>query len=192
MNPLPVSARRLCHRTCRTTDGLTRDACFLPFFDGESRVKWVMLLTDEPGRIYFVPWRPGLFRVPLWGPIRLATDFTRLRQITDEDGEAIQALWHFDPWWMLNANCYVSHWAVDLLKGTNCAGRLSRNVRMIHFRRDLSRPTWVTILEKDGTTRTSWQLSLLPAPPVPPAPETANKSSPTWHFDPIWRRWTGG
>ena len=125
------------------------------------------------------------------GPIRLAAPFAALRQIARQDAATIQVLWHYDPWWMLNDDRYMSHWAFDLLKGTNCAGRLQRDVKEVYFRRDLSRLTWVNVNDKGESALTQWQPEFLPARRASrPEPSQGVASLTGWRLDPIWTRWT--
>jgi len=190
MNPLPVSARRLCRRALRTQDCVIPAAWLLPFFDRAGSVQAIMLLTSESGDICLLPWRPGLINVPVWGPISLAGHGTSIRAIADEQFKKIELLWHFDPWWVLAADRYAAHRAVGPLKATNCAGRLRRKVKMVYYRRDLSRLSSVRIRTRNGIEIESWKRDLLLASKVAPAPAPIERAPPAWRLDPIWKLWT--
>lgn len=193
-NPLPVSARRLCHRDLQAADGLVRDVCLFPFFDLSGHVRHVMLLTAEPTLIQVLPWQKGLFRVPMWAPIRSSASFAGLRPITRADADLLRALWHFDPWWMLDEPAYASHWAVPILKATNCADELAQkhHIRMVYFRRHLSRLSGIIIRTKSKLQYTGWKAVYQPVKQPTPVhePSQAVHEKPRWRLDPMWTRWS--
>lgn len=192
MNPLPVSARRLKRCSLKTVGRSIRKAGIFPFFDQQGCVKWVMIVAPDLPGIHVLPWSTGLFRVPMFGAIALFDLDTPLQQITEENLKPIQTLWHYDPWWVLDRDDYIGHWAVNQLKATNCVNRFQRNVKKVYFRRDLSRLNFVAVVsdKKKETSLIGWKESFLPppAPAVPPPPTP--RPTTIWSFDPIWKRWT--
>ena len=189
-NPLPVSARRLHRRAAQATDRLLTEASLIPFFDRSGDVRWIILLTPESPDIFLVQHLPLRFRVPLWGPVELATVAKELQPLDRQRAAPLQRLWHWDPWWLLNDPRYAGHAAARILTSTNCAGRLTRKVKMFYFRRDLTRLTGVLIRKKAGTELILWRAALLPPPePAPAEPPPPAPAGLTWHLDPIWARW---
>ena len=192
MNPIPVSARRLCQRNLRCLRSVIRGGTLFPLFDRGGRVKWIMTLIPESPEIYLARWRPGMFRVPLRGSIRCPAAPAWLRSIRQADLESLQPLLHFDPWWLLKKAPYVSHTATPALKATNCAAKFRRSAPMVYFRRDLSRVCWIKTVVKGKTTFARWAPDLLKPPPSPPDPPAPEGTEAMWRFDPIWWRWTAG
>jgi len=138
MNLLSVSARKLHRRSLRMGDQLIADASLFPFFDQQGRCGWVMIVSPS-SEIWLVPWRRRLWQVPLWAPIVCPDGASVLRVIDEESAKAVSGLWHYDPQWVLGADRFAGHWATGLLKETNCVEQLDPGVRMVYFRRDLSR-----------------------------------------------------
>ena len=192
MNPLPVSARRLCHRDLQAADGPVRDVCLFPFFDRSGWVKHVMLLPAESTRIHVLRWHEGLFRVPMWAPIRSSASFVGLRPITEADADLLGALWHFDPWWMLDQPAYAGHWAVPTLKATNCADQLAQThrIRMVYFRRHLGRLSGVIIRGPGKIQYAGWKADYPPAKESTPVHKHIGTvhAKPRWRLDPMWTR----
>lgn len=132
--------------------------------------------------------------MPLRGPIVCADEAGALQPIGEEEAKAVQALWHYDPAWVLSEDRYANHWATPLLKETNCAEQLGPGVRMVNFLRDLSRLSWVYLKRGMAAEFRPWKSRFLPArreaPRTPPAPPTASRREPMWRLEPIWRPWT--
>ncbi|MHC4443813.1 MAG: hypothetical protein ACYTF1_04810 [Planctomycetota bacterium] len=192
MNPLPVSARRLKNRTLKTRGRYIHEADIFPFFDRQGRIKWIMILAPDLPGIHVLPWSTGLFRVPIFGTVNLFDLDTPLQQITEENIKPIQTLWHYDPWWVLDRDDYIGHWAVNQLKATNCVNRFQKNIKMVYFRRDLSRLNMVHIQEKKKreSSYEGWKNTFLPPPAPATPPPTMPLTTTIWSLDPIWKRWT--
>ena len=194
MNPLPVSARGLRRRELRLRDATIREADVLPFFDRQGDVGWIAVLTRESPGVLALPHRAGLVRVPVRGPIFLDVGAEAMKPLRREDMPALVGLWHYDPWWLLDEDCYRGYWAVNPVKSTNCAGRLTKNVTMAYFRRDLSRLKWVKVREWGSSNVGRWRPGLLLATgPEASTVRQANQCRPSaWLLQPVWERQTVG
>ena len=184
MMGLLVSARRLRRRTIRLRDRTLGGAGLLPFFGRDGRVERVMLAAPELCAAYLLPWRPGLFRVPPLGAITIDVPLTGLRASADH--AMLHGLWHYDPWWVLDTRAFAGVRFATVLKATNCAGRLSRNVRGVYYRRDLSCLRSAGVCEKGEFKWRRWDSDLLPPAATPTCSPTGPRDVSGWCLDPVW------
>ena len=189
MNPLPIPARSLHRRKVRIGDDVFDDVSLFPFFNQAGQVKHVLVLRDDTSQICLMRWRPGDFAVPLWSAVKVTGESAWLPPLSEDGLEELAGLWHYDPWWVLNARRYRKLWAVDELKATNCVHKLTVDVKTLWFRRDLSRSNWVEVRSHSEYNLQRWKARLLPDPPAS-ADHRGRQGAATWRFDPVWARWT--
>lgn len=190
MKWLPVSARRLQQRTLRSSTQRLRGAAVYPFFDRDGQVPLIMIVIADAPDIHLLPWSPELIRVPLFGNVRLTGDLLGLPHLGEADTATIAALWHYDPRWLLNDKRFAGHWAVDLIKSTNCADCLNADIKRLYFRSDLSKLVGVFIKMKSETQWLGWRPYYLPGKAIQSAAPAPADRTPPWRFDPIWSLWT--
>lgn len=187
INPLPVSAGRLRGRTARFLDRSVRGVSLFPFFDRSGKIRQVMIALGDAQDLYLLPWGPHRIRVPFWDAVSVRNKLATLQQIGPTPLQALDGLWHYDPWWILDDDRYANHPAKRWLKASNCVDELQKNLSQVWYRRDLARLSWVTIREDDGTAIKLWHSDMLPErPPPTPLPADPSGQRAVWHLDPIW------
>ena len=189
MNPLLVSARSLHRRTVRIGDDVFENVSLFPFFNPAGRVRHVLILRDDTSQICLMRWRAGDFAVPLWSAVKVTGESAWLPPLSEDGLKELEGLWHYDPWWVLNARRYRKLWAVDELKATNCVNRFAADMKALWFRRDLSRLSWVEVRSHSEFNLQRWRPSLLPERPSVGG-QSKDRPEVTWRFDPVWARWT--
>lgn len=192
MSVLPISAHSLHQQRVRLSDVKLKRASVFPFFDRQGLVSAWMLVWPPTARIVVIESKPGRARVNWRRELQLALDFAELCDINVDSAAALARLWHFDPWWVLREACFEGHWAVPILKATNCVSAFLEPVRGCYFSHDLSRLKRVTTRRKIHPRFPTfdpivvpYEPELLPEKPVPggPAPRVNE-----WTMDPFWRR----
>ncbi len=192
MKPLSlVTAPALWRRRVRLDDTVLERAWLFPMFDGQGRVRALLLVWPPAGRIVVLEHRPDLVRVRLWRELRIRSTSGALRD-AEADLAAYAHLWHYDPNWVLRAACFERHAAVPGLKATNCVGSFLKPVHGCYFARDLSRLEDVSVVSKTTSglaaldrAWTRFVPELLPKRPEPAQPDREKKS---WTLDPSWMR----
>jgi len=188
MSIIPVAASSLRKRAVQLGDRCLAEASLFPFFGRSGEVCAILLLTRDSPEIFALSWMWGLVRIPFRGPMRIAANWMDLRGVADPVARLWVNAWHFDPWWVLKEEPYVSHRMAPGLKVTNCVGRGKRKVSMLYFRRDLSRVSFYTARESNSVGINRWNNDLLPDPPVAIAtPCPAKARCPAWVLDPMWQ-----
>lgn len=189
MNPLPVTARRLRHRAVQANDGVLPDVTFLPLFEASGNVRQVLLVSAAPAQVSLLDWSPGLVRVPVFGPIQLSQAAAALRPASDLQLSLSGTLWHFDRDWLLDQERFARGDAYQALRAGNCTDRWSEPVRMLWFRRDLSRVVLVGVRRNGGVELKGWSDRFLPKdrphPKMPPRRPGAGARG-GWVLEPIW------
>lgn len=145
-----TSQRSLRRRRIELEDGVLERAALFPFFDVEGTTRRVMLTSENSPRIYLLDWHGDLFERRWPRRNRLRQRFSELSDATDLDGDRLASLWHFDPWWVLNAPRYTGHSAVPVLRATNIPG-YSRDLTGLWFDGKLRRIAYVA--EGSGEAR---------------------------------------
>ena len=188
MPPFPVSATRLHECDVRLGELIIREASLFPFFDRSGRVCFVMLVRPASPALEVLEYQPERFRVPLFGLIEIDDD-GGARSLNPRRLESISSLWHFDPWWVLQASRYADHPGLRALIATNAVSRFVSPVVECYYVRDLSRVGWIH--GKRGRHSSGYEAfgpEILPqthpsAAAVGPHPATAATG---WRLDPIW------
>ena len=139
---LGPSQRGLHARPLQLRDRRLEGAALFPLFEGEGRIRAVMVTDDESGRISVVNARAGLFTWRVLGANRLRLRSSDLRDVESPDDWALEDLWHFDPWWELGQPRYASHPGAPSLKRSNLAGYAGAPVS-IWFDSGLACVSWV-------------------------------------------------
>jgi len=136
-------------KSCRLEfeDRPLEHASLFPLFDEEGRTRVVMIAAEENARIMLADWAPDLFARDWRQRNRLRQRFTDLRDASQWDEDRFEALWHFDPWWVLGDERYQGHGAVPGLRSTNVPGYDS-TVSGVAFSADLERVSYV--MKKSG------------------------------------------
>jgi len=136
-------------KSCRIAfeDRPLEHASLFPLFDEEGRTRVVMIAAEENARIMLADWAPDLFARDWRQRNRLRQRFTDLRDASQWDEDRFEALWHFDPWWVLGDERYQGHGAVPGLRSTNVPGYDS-TVSGVAFSADLERVSYV--MKKSG------------------------------------------
>ena len=136
-------------KSCRIAfeDRPLEHASLFPLFDEEGRTRVVMITAEENARIMLADWAPGLFTRDWRRRNRLRLRFTDLHDASQWDEDRFEALWHFDPWWVLGDERYQGHGAVPGLRSTNVPGYDS-TVSGVAFSADLERVSYV--MKKSG------------------------------------------
>jgi hypothetical protein len=136
-------------KSCRIAfeDRPLEHASLFPLFDEEGRTRVVMIAAEENARIMLADWAPDLFARDWRQRNRLRQRFTDLRDASQWDEDRFEALWHFDPWWVLGGERYQGHGAVPGLRSTNVPGYDS-TVSGVAFSADLERVSYV--MKKSG------------------------------------------
>lgn len=136
-------------KSCRIAfeDRPLEHASLFPLFDEEGRTRVVMITAEENARIMLADWAPGLFTRDWRRRNRLRLRFTDLHDASQWDEDRFEALWHFDPWWVLGGERYQGHGAVPGLRSTNVPGYDS-TVSGVAFSADLERVSYV--MKKSG------------------------------------------
>jgi hypothetical protein len=189
LNPFPVSAHTLHRRTVVHGDDVIRNVSFFPFFDRQGRVKRVLTIASGSAEIGALPRHvviPGLSNL---GHIRIPHDVPLFYPVRKSDLNELCSLWHFDPWWMLDDNCFLAHWARLPLKDTNCVAHTRLKLVSLFYRSDLSAGTMMVYRHPTRIISIGpWQPDFFPAKPPPVKPISSASHSPRWVLDPIWTR----
>ena len=186
----PRSAGAL-HRRRISWQGWTgANLSLFPVFTPAGTVTDLLVIASETGELFLMPWRAGVSIRSTWRHLRLGDVLEAPRPLRREDLARIGQRLHYDPWWLLDAPAFASHWAVDPLKRTNCVSRLTRDLRTLLYTRDLSAVSHAVLKGKQGSLSLSaWRTSLLSRPAV--AGETigrpATLSGTGWKLEPIWQ-----
>ncbi len=187
-NPFPVSAHTLHRRTVAHGETLIRNVSFLPFFNREGCVKRVLTVAPDRAEIGAIPCDVVLPRISNPGRIRIPEHVPLLYPIRKSELDELCPLWHFDPWWLLDADCYLNHWARLPIKATNCVSRTTHRLVSVLYRGDLSAATWMLHRRpsRGGISMVRWKPHFFPAPPPPRKPKRPAGNSTRWVLDPIW------
>ena len=143
INPLPVSAGRLRGRTIRFLDQSVRGVSLFPFFDRSGEVRQVMIVLRDSQELFLLPWGPNRIRVPFWDAVIVRHELATLQRIGPTPLQAIDGLWHYDPWWILDDDRYAGHPARRWLQASNCVDELKQKVSKVCYRRDLACLSWL-------------------------------------------------
>jgi hypothetical protein len=188
---LPVSSHRLRDREVCLLPGSPGEKCtLLPFFDSGGVVQRVMVVSSEVGELRFFAPSEAAVRIPLWGPIQLASSSPALRVLEYEDLEPLTSLWHYDPWWLLTSPDESRSERTQLLKQTNCAGRFdpaAGNVQRLLYARDLTRVAWLVCTSGQSTTWKRLRTKLLPQRAAAVSGEERSSVRFAWRLAPFWR-----
>jgi hypothetical protein len=189
---LPVSSHRLRGRELRLEPGLAGESCtLLPFFDSGGVVRRVMVVTAGTSELRFFAPSEAVVRIPLWGPIQLATSSPALRVLEYEDLDPLKSLWHYDPWWLLTSPGEPQNDRARLLKQTNCVGRFdpaAGTVQRLLYARDLTRVAWLVCTSAGSTSWKRFRSKLLPQREEVPSKEPRGSRKFGWQLAPFWSR----
>lgn len=188
-NPFPVSAEALHGRTVVQGETRTLNVSILPFIDREGRVKRVLTVAPDSGEIGVLPGEVVLPRISNLGSIHIPEHIPLFYPIRKAELDELCSLWHFDPWWLLDADCYRDHWARSPLKATNCVSRTTHHLMSVLYRSNLSAA--IAILYKTrpaGFCMARWKPHFLPQQPPPRIADRPVPSSGDWILDPLWTR----
>jgi len=192
---LGPSQRSLRARSLRLRDRRLDRASLFPFFDGDGRVRAVMVTDDQTGRISIVSGRTGLFIWRALGANRLSVRSSDLCDVESPDDWVLEELWHFDPWWELGAARYASHPAGPPLSRTNLAGYAGAPTS-IWFDSAVGRVTWVASGSGDTWSLRRFSPALLKRARIerrerPSVPADEPEPAPGWRLNPFWENRTG-
>jgi hypothetical protein len=188
MSILPVAASNLCRRAVQLADRYLAEATLFPFFDRAGVVQVILLLTPASDEILVLPWSRELVSVPFRGSICIAAGWADLRGVAGSVSGVLLKAWHFDPRWVLKEEPYVFHRMMPELTLTNCAGRCRKKIKMLYFRRDLSRVSLYAGRDSEAIVINCWDSELLPDQPAAAALLCAAKARHrVWALDPIWQ-----
>lgn len=167
-----------------------RNLSLFPMFTPAGTVTDLLVIAPETGELFLMPWRAGGPIEGGWRHTHLGNALEAPAPLRREDLARIGQRLHYDPWWLLDAPAFASHWAVDPLKRTNCVSRLPRDLKTLLYTRDLSAVSHAVVKGKDGSlSLRAWRTSLLSRSVA--ASETverpANLSGAGWKLEPIWR-----
>ncbi len=180
---IPLAAAALYRQTFEFKDGRAVATVF-PLFDGQGKVHKLAVVIEETATIAVVNWRPNLAKKPLFRALKLDCSLTSLDDIGPEEAWQLSGWWHFDPWWLLTEEQLMDHPATPALKSTNAVNELE-GVPSLHFARDLSRVTWMSVQGPEGVVLRDFDPARLP-----PRSETAGPRAVRggWRLRPFWER----
>lgn len=192
---VPVSSRRLADCALRLRDARIENAALLPLFEPGGEVRAVVVFSPRTRECWVLDWRPKLFNVPLVRPVRV--DAPRGGKIQGPSGDG---LWFHDPRGLLELGIAS---LCGALAARNAAALLPKKVKVLVWRRDLSRIAGVwTKSSSSGDQLGRWKpewLTSTGAVPTSVCPQPAPKPSPSaasgkpskpmrgWVLDPVWR-----
>lgn len=176
-------------RNCRLhlDDRVLDRACLFPLFDEAGRVRLLLITAEESGRVLLAPWVQDVFRRRWPRRNRLRLPFTDLRDASPDD-QRLEALWHFDPWWVLNDERYRTHDAVPALRSTNIPG-YDTTLQRVWFAPDLATVAYAVVGSGDSQTIRRFDTGvLMPSvrarPRVPLRPRGEQRAE--WRLRPFW------
>ena len=113
-------------------------ATLFPMFSETGAVKSLLLIDHTRGLLHSSPWVRGMVTKPFFGPLRVNRALASWDLVSRDKGYQLTNLWHFDPWWLLNALPFSNHPASLPLKATNTILEVE-GIKELYFARDLSR-----------------------------------------------------
>jgi len=192
----PVSSDRLHQKKINMGKETVAGASIFPFFDITGKVQRIMLLLPDSNEVFLIDWQPKLINIPFLGSIQLSIDPAAIKSCGAFKAEAVKGLYHYDPWWVLSKSRYRRHWALDLLKSTNCTGGFKEKVHYVNFDNSLSELKYLMIHIKSSEryrqvnlNQMTWKSEFLASVNKTTFHRIPKLSPIGWHFDPIWQNW---
>ena len=182
---LPVRATRLheCPIECGSTT--IRSGSLFPFFDGTGSIEHALIVDADSSVLRTVTLTTTTVTIPLWGPIVIDANATRLNEETIEQ---LAPLWHYDPWWLLRAERFSFTSEVPVLKRTNCAESFETQPSDLCFTRRLTKVGWVIHYSaSQGDQVKRFRAEMLPdRQPVRSRREHDQTQTTGWQLKPFW------
>ena len=177
-------------RNCRIDleDRVLDRAGIFPFFDEAGRVRLLMITAEETGRILLATWVPDVFTRRWPRRYRLRLRFTELSEASPDD-HRLEALWHYDPWWVLGDDRYRSHDVVPVLRSTNIHG-YDTSLHRVWFASDLATVAYVVSGSGESRSIRRFDAGVLTASvrARPRVPARRTDRRPTeWRLRPFWQ-----
>ncbi len=186
----PRSAGAL-HRRRISWEGWTgRNLSLFPLFTPAGNVTDLLVIAPETGELFLMPWRAGGPIEGGWRHTHLGNALEAPAPLRREDLARIGQRLHYDPWWLLDAPAFASHWAVDPLKRTNCVPRLPDDLKTLLYARDLSAVRHAVLKGREGSpSLIAWRTALPTESSVigETGGRPAKHSDAQWKLDPIWQ-----
>lgn len=179
------------HRRRISWQGWTgTNVSLFPLFTPAGNVTDLLAIAPEAGELFLMPWGEGGTIRGRWRHIRLGDALEAPAPLRREDLTEIGMRLHYDPWWLLDAPAFASHWAVEPLKRTNCVARLPRDLKTLLYTGDLSVVSHALVKGKQGSpSLIAWRTGNLS--PAAVAGDTlgrpTKRSDAQWKLDPIWQ-----
>ena len=189
MKGLWVSAEKMHEIPFAHEGGELAHATLFPMFDEKGSISSVMVVDRHTSDIWI--FRPRIIRIGYrwFRPISIDGE---LEVVTERIMQAIEPLWHYDPWWLLGATKYKNNPFTLRLMQTNCVEKFTERIDTLVYGSSLKKVWWADRKTKSGTEHHQFRDVFDPQKRPNTRPEHEDTDSGTstarteWVIDPFW------
>lgn len=188
-----VSAGKLVNRTFKCGTELVSKVSLFPLFNLKGEIVQLMMVLRDSDKILMIPGDQKLIKIDLLGRICVGCDRNSLESFTRFNSATVEGLYHFDPYMKLYDPRFSSHWALDLLKQSNCIDRFPQTAITACYSRDLTRLKMIILgsgplnlyRRKANLKEMNREYKPIISSSAAEAQKVDHKKN--WQFDPIWK-----